>query len=276
MAVRILHLSDVHVTAEWSRWRLRNVLSKQPIAWANWRLLGRGKRFADAVAILKRFREEVRSRKPDLVVFSGDAMALGFGTEAQLAADLMNVTGSPGIAVPGNHDRYTRRLAHNVDFEISFGPWLAGERIDNQLYPFARCVGGVWFIAVNSAVPNRLFFDARGRVGTQQLDLLDQLLTRLPVGPRVLVTHYPYCTARGVAEPHWHGLRDREELAALVRKHDVKLWLCGHRHHPYRVGPTAEMPFEVICAGSATMRGTAGFWEIVIDGNCVTAERIVL
>ncbi|MBX7103536.1 MAG: metallophosphoesterase [Gemmataceae bacterium] len=272
---RILHLSDVHLTARKAGWRPRDLANKHATGWINWAVLRRGKSFADADAHLERFRSRVVEYQPDLIVFSGDACALGFPPESARAAEELGVDRWPGLAVPGNHDYYTRSAAESGAFETAFAPWQIGERVDGSIYPFARQAGGVWWVGVNSAVPNRGVFDARGIVDPPQLDRLGRLLQHLPTGPRVLVTHYPYCTAEGSPEPHHHALRNREALAEVARLHGIRLWLCGHRHQQYLFGPADGVPFQVVCAGSATHRRHHGWWEIELTEstcNIVRAE----
>jgi 3',5'-cyclic AMP phosphodiesterase CpdA len=249
------------------------LLSKHLTGWINWTLLGRGRSFATADRILAGFRKRVAEYRPDLVVFSGDACAFGFPSEAHRAAELLGVGRVEGLAVPGNHDHYTRSAVSRRGFESAFEPWMTGSRLDAAEFPFVRTVNGVSFVGLNSSVSNRGVFDARGRVGPDQLDRLDRLMKSLPPGPRVLVTHYPYCTAEGVAEPKLHGLRDRAELGDLATRHGVSLWLCGHRHRSFTFGPTAGMPFQVVCAGSATHSEHQGWWEIERAGETWTIRR---
>ncbi len=266
---RVFHLSDVHVAVPHPGWTVRDLFSKHATGWVNWKILRRGRKFRETRPILERFAQRVNAEKPDAIIFSGDADAMGFANEATEAANLLQVGTFPGVAVPGNHDHYTPAGVRRAGFENAFVPWMQGERVDGERYPFARQIAGVWFIGVNSSLPNRGVTDARGLVGAEQLIRLDRLLSSLPPGPRVLVTHYPLVTAEGVSEPRHHGLRDREQLAEVVSRHGIKTWLCGHRHHYYRFGPTPDVPFQIICAGSATMAGEPGFEEIVIDSSGV-------
>lgn len=259
---RFFHLSDIHVAVPRPGWTARDLLSKHATGWINWTILRRKRKFDQTRTILERFASRVRSEKPDAVIFSGDATAMGFANEAKEAARLLHVGDVPGFAVPGNHDHYTKAAVRRGGFEKAFQPWMHG-----VTYPFVRRFAGVTLIGVNSCVPNRGVWNARGLVGNDQLDRLDRMLAALPAGPRMLVTHYPLVTAEGVAEPKHHGLRDREQLAQVAARHGIKTWLCGHRHHHYRFGPTAEIPFQIICAGSATMAGDPGFYELIIDEN---------
>src|SRR5262249_17915689 len=104
-STRLVHVSDVHVTAPAYRWFPEDWFNKRLPAGLNLRWLGRGRRFAHAEAVLAALVAELRRRPPDRVIFSGDATALGFEEETARAAALLGATGPgplPGLAVPGN------------------------------------------------------------------------------------------------------------------------------------------------------------------------------
>lgn len=277
-ALRVIHLSDVHVQQRRAGWRPRDFLGKRATGWLNLTLSRRGRRFRGAEHLVHRIAKHVATLKPEFIVFSGDATALGFPAESVAVAQALGVgdtSGPPGIAVPGNHDHYTKSAVLARGFETAFGPWMEGERVGPFPFPFARKAGDVWFIGVNSCVPNSLPWDTRGSVGIAQLGRLDELLGRLGDGPRVLVTHYPYVTAEGLPEPPVRALRDREQLAEVMRKRGVPIWLCGHRHRAYHIGPTDRMPFFLNCSGSATQTGLASFSELMIEADAVQIRRHV-
>jgi len=268
--VRLVHISDVHVMAR-SRWGLRDYLGKRLTSWINLRFRGRAKAFARTEAILSALRQHLRDQPPDAVVFSGDSSALGFREEIALAAEWLGVATLSGFAVPGNHDYLTPLAARSGAFERAFAPWLTGGRIDGQFYPFARKVGPLWLVGVNSCVGNLLPQDARGRVGVEQLARLERLLSELDAGPRVLVTHYPVCQRDGRPDKRFHELRDLADLVRVAEAGGVALWLHGHRHDPYHLVPPG-CSFPVICAGSTTQSGVEGFCETAIDGENLTAR----
>ena len=204
------------------------------------------------------------------MLFSGDASAMGFEEELARAAHLLGVGGPdalPGLAVPGNHDYCTHHAMHAAHFERHFGPWQAGERVGDAVYPFAQRVGHAWVVGVNSSTANRWAWDASGRVGGEQLRRLEALLARLGPGPRVLVTHYPVWLAGGRREARGHGLRDLDELVAVAQRGGVSLWLHGHRHAAYHHHPSEYAPFPVLCAGSATQHGLWSYSEYTLTGQ---------
>jgi 3',5'-cyclic AMP phosphodiesterase CpdA len=275
--VRLAHFSDVHITTRPLGWQRRDWFSKRVTGYINLRWLGRRYRFRRADEVLAVLAADLRDRRPDHVIFSGDATHLGFEAEFARAADLLGVAAAdrlPGLAVPGNHDYYTRHVVAAEMFERHFAPWQEGERVDGHRYPFAQRVGPLWLVAVNSCVPNRWSWDASGRVGREQLDRLERLLDGLGPGLRILVTHYPVCLASGKREARAHGLRDLPELVEVARRGSVALWLHGHRHGAYHHARPRLAPFfPVICAGSATQSKRWSYGEYTIRGRQLTGVR---
>jgi 3',5'-cyclic AMP phosphodiesterase CpdA len=274
--VRLVHLSDIHITARPLGWRRGDWLNKRLAAWLNLRCLGRGLRFSRAAQVLELLVRELRQQPPDRVIFSGDATALGFESEVRRAADILELGSAaplPGLAVPGNHDYVTRPVAASGVFERYFAPWQAGERVDDARYPFAQRVGDYWLIGVSSCTGNRWPWDAAGAVGPEQRDRLRRLLASLAPGIRILVTHYPVYLANGRRERPWHGLRDLDEMLELTAAGGIALWLHGHRHHAYRLIAAGGVPFPIICAGSATQNNLWSYMEYTLAGNACKAVR---
>lgn len=276
MTLRLAHFSDIHVTAKPLRLALADWFGKRATGWLNARL-GRGKHFLDATSLAIVLANDLKGRGYDHIVFSGDATTLGLRIEfAEVERVLRPADGwPPALAVPGNHDYYTRRAVRANEFERVFGPWQQGERIDGHIYPFAQKVGPLWLVAVNSADANLMVWDSRGRVGVPQLDRLRELLTRLPPGPRVMVTHYPLCLADGQMEKRWRRLRDAYHLRELAASAGVRLWLHGHRHVNYFRHSDASLPFPVVCAGSATQAGRWSYNEYTFANGLMHGRRRV-
>src|SRR5437870_4744988 len=117
----------------WCRWRTEDWLSKRLTSWLNLRVFGRSRHFSHAEQVISALGMDLRERRFDHVIFSGDATALGFEEEVERAAELLALgkTGSPpGLAVPGNHDYCTRLAERSGAFERLFASWQSGERVD--------------------------------------------------------------------------------------------------------------------------------------------------
>ncbi len=263
--VRLLHVSDVHVTR---RPRLvRDFAPKRLTGWATGIVTGRRRKFRHAAAVLDVLRREIAARRPDAVVFTGDATTLALHDEFDAAAaglGVLDPNGPVGVAVPGNHDVYTASAAGR--FEAAFAPWQVGERVGDHHYPFARRVGAVWLVAVNSARTNRRPADSTGEIGAAQLLRLRELCARLAPGPRLVVTHYPLTTAAGEPEPRNRRLVDHAAAAAAAVDSGVAAWLHGHIHAGFMLFPSATVPVLRLCPGSATQRGRLTVCEYMITG----------
>lgn len=273
--IRLVHFSDIHVTTSPLGWAWRDWFSKRLPGWLNSHCLGRKRRFQHSDAVMQALAADLGRQPPDHIIFSGDATALGFEREILHAAALLGVNqrAIPGIAVPGNHDYYTRSVAASGLFERVFARWQVGERIDGAAYPFAQRVGPLWLIGVNSCTGNVWPYDATGQVGAAQLERLGRLLAGLAPGPRLLVTHYPVCDGAGQPERPWHVLRDVRELVAIAAAGNVDLWLHGHRHKAFHLFDVGIAPFPIICAGSATELNKWGHWVYHADGHRLEAQR---
>jgi 3',5'-cyclic AMP phosphodiesterase CpdA len=274
--VRLAHFSDIHISASPLGSRPGDWFSKRATSWLNLSF-GRRARFDHADGVLGRLVEELPARAIDHIVFSGDATALGLDAEFRRAAEILRIHEGwmTGIAVPGNHDYLTPAAAASGRFERYFAAWQDGVRIGSHPYPFAHRTGPVWLVGVNAATGNRLPWDATGTVGPAQRERLRLLLTRLDPGPRVLVIHYPVRLANGASEHRYHALRDLAEVLAIAKAGGVRLWLHGHRHHPYVIDQPAWAPFPAICAGSGTQEGIWSYNEYAVDPTGLRATRRV-
>lgn len=274
--IRLAHFSDIHITARPAGWTWPDYLTKRLTGWLHLSLFGRSNRFQYADRIVTALMAELRRQRPDHLIFSGDATALGFENEVARAATLLGLTKPdflPGIAVPGNHDYYTPADAKSGCFEQYFAAWQKGQRLDGEIYPFAQRVGHVWLVAVNSCTGNRLFWDAGGTVDDAQLGRLERLLASLDPGIRVLVTHYPVCLATGQPEKRHHGLRNLDELVRVASRGGIALWLHGHRHTPYCLPSPGAAPFPIICAGSATEQERWSYGDYTLEDHQLHAVR---
>ena len=167
--IHLSHFSDIHLTTRPLGWRFQDFWNKRLSGWMNLKL-GRGLRFRFGPMIIESLMKDIRERRPQHLIFSGDATMLGFDAEFATAAARLGVGHPglpPGLAVPGNHDYYVSTPSNKEDLKSYFASWQQGVRIDHHTYPFAQKVGPIWLIAVNSACANGWAFDAR-RTGRER------------------------------------------------------------------------------------------------------------
>ncbi|HJZ59147.1 MAG TPA: metallophosphoesterase [Gemmataceae bacterium] len=279
MTVRLAHFSDVHLTVRPLGWRVRDLFGKRLSGWVNVKFLGRGRRFQHANAVVEGLLREFRERPLDHLVFSGDATTMAFENEMTEAARRLGVEDTslpPCIAVPGNHDLYTFGASRRRVFEFAFSAWQQGERADpDHTYPFAKKVGHVWLIALNSSTANLWPWDATGKVGEAQLERFRRLVAKLDPGPRVVLSHYPLLTKHRKPEAKWHRLRDWARVRDAAAECGVSLWLHGHKHAWYWLPAGEHQPFPSIDVGSSTQTDRWGYHEYTIDGWTLRGLRRV-
>lgn len=276
--LRLVHFSDIHVFQPGARWKAREYFTKRVTGYVNNRYLPRSNQFKQASLVLNRLVENAYSRSPDLVIFSGDATTLGVEEEFAHAAELLRIgqpDTPPALAVPGNHDYYTTHSVKHGLFEKHFSSWQQGERVDGETYPFARKVGSLYIVAVNSCQWNRWSWDSTGMVGVDQLLRLERLLSSQDAKHciKILVTHYPLALADGKPERRQRRLRDLSELLSVAEKYQVQLWLHGHRHQSYVVSANQERSVTAVCVGSGTMHDHWSFGEYLFEQNELTLRQ---
>jgi 3',5'-cyclic AMP phosphodiesterase CpdA len=270
--IRVAHVSDVHLTATRLGLTFADFLGKRIGTWANMRFRRR-RAFRLADEVIQAFERDRVGRGVGHVLFSGDATNYGLKSEMERAAELLAVDRVPGLAVPGNHDYLTAKSAASGDFERCFAPWQTGRRIGEHAYPFAQELGGVWFVAVNSARPNRWSWDASGEVGADQSDRLRRLLAELSPAPRILVTHYPIALENGLPEPANRRLKDLDTVLAIARDGGVRCWLHGHRHRFYHLPNPLASGIHAVCIGSSTQRTYWSYGDYTITPQSLSAVR---
>ena len=151
MAVRLLHVSDLHV----------------------------GKR--EDAAVEGGLQAFVESLAPTLVVATGDLTHRGRPDQHERAARLLRSLGPPVIAVPGNHDiPYT--------FPARFtSPWAEFERIWGDTRPVHQA-DGIFLVGLNSVRPWR---HQSGGLGDDQLAWAAERFAGAPEGAlRVAAMHH--------------------------------------------------------------------------------------
>src|SRR5262245_40375988 len=179
--LRLIQFSDIHIFCPEAAWKMGDWLSKKLSGYFNLKYTSRGQSFKDASDVLERLVDECYTRKPDMLIFSGDATALGVEEEFAQAAEILRVGAPdslPAIAVPGNHDYYSHGTVAAGLFEKYFAPWLLGERLTDHIYPFGRQIGELYLLGVNTCKPGRWMWDSTGHINEHQLVRVRDLLAQ--------------------------------------------------------------------------------------------------
>ena len=280
--LRILHFSDIHVSAlvrhmAWKKW-----FSKRGIGALNL-LRGRAKYFDEVeekMAAMVRFKEQ---EKIDIVINTGDYTALGLEHELALAKELVGPMMNPPqryLTVPGNHDIYVHEGNSHYRFSEQFCSVLQNDLPEYCVgghYPLVRLIGEkAAVIALNSAKPNPWPWRSDGHIPTKQLQSFERILEDSRIEGRFLfvITHYAPRLADGSPDRKLHGLHNADDFLKACAPIKRGAILFGHVHRTYRVDiPETNIP--LYCAGSATMEGHEGAWVYELDASGTLEEKRV-
>ncbi len=273
--MRFLHCSDVHVTqryrhAPWFR-----------MGWQRWIAMweitarGRGKAYANARQTLARIVDEVERHGADHLLVSGDFTGYAMEDEfaaARAALGEIGRTRARCSVIPGNHDYFTPQSVESNRFGHHFGDLLDSDLPEYRAvgpYPFVHLKGDdIAVVGLHSAQAALFPGLAFGDLGARQRDALAALVDDPRMRHRAILVmiHHAPRRADGTPDVRHHGLRDADELTAILRGDRFAL-LHGHLHDRFHLPATSTRP-QTFCAGSSTLAGNEGYWIIdVVDGR---------
>jgi len=276
--MRILHLSDVHVTVPLGAMPWRQMLNKRLLGAANL-VLRRGQQFARAqekLAALGQFADE---QQVDLVICTGDYTALG--TEPELAAARRAIDPLTGrrygyVTVPGNHDLYMPDGVRDRRFERHFAELLRSdlpEACVDGPWPSVRLVGDeIAVLAVNSARANPQPWRSNGVIPDVQLRALHALCADPRIADRFVfvITHYAPRRADGTHDRPAHGLNNSDAFLSACQGLKRGAILHGHIHQRFQLALPG-LPLRIFGAGSTTSDGREGFWLFDVNAERASA-----
>ena len=249
----LAHISDIHL-APLPRPSLRDLASKRITGWLNWQLKrGHALRRDTLSALIA----HLKAHRPDMTAVTGDLVNLALEEETARAANWLSALGQPEevCAIPGNHDAYVEG-ALSVALS-AYGPYMAGETLDENPFPYVRRLGQVAMIGLSSAISTPPFV-AAGKLGSDQIARCAHLLKLLGEAGyfRVVMIHHPPYPE--MARSRRLGLWDGADFRAAIGQSGAELILHGHTHLSSInaiPGPTAEVPVIGVAAASAAPEG---------------------
>lgn len=256
--MRFCHLSDPHL-GPLPPVQVRQLLNKRVFGYLNW-LKNRRKSLSSDV--LAQLEEDLKARKPDHLVVTGDLVNLALPGEYETARNWLASLGAGAdvTVVPGNHDAYVaggleNALARWAAFMVSDEGW----RTSDDIFPLVRVRARVAFIGLSTAIPTAPIM-ATGQVGARQLAKLAIVLDQTAEQGlcRVILIHHP---PQSDACKSYKRLIDGAALCGLIREKGCELILHGHTHLPTQTflpGPRGEIPVIGVAAASQAPSSPAG------------------
>jgi 3',5'-cyclic AMP phosphodiesterase CpdA len=245
--ITVAHLSDIHL-APLPPIRPAQLLNKRLTGYINWRLKRHTSQGGSGLAQLV---DHLHEQDADFTAVTGDLINLGLDAEIAHAASWLNGLGpAERVAVsPGNHDAYLPgTLTRACE---AWRPYVTGETIDDNFFPFVRRIGDVAIVCCSSAVATPPFVSA-GRFDRGQAGRLGRILHMLGEGGyfRVVMIHHP---------PGKEGDRLKSGLWGVklfrqaIAEYGAELILHGHTHRSTQnslPGPVGAVPVIGVAAAS--------------------------
>jgi Icc protein len=251
---RVLHLSDIHLTAN-----------------------GMDEDGVDARSALRRILNDARHvPNIDVVVVSGDiaddGSAAGYAEAAERVGSFARERRIPYVFCTGNHDdrdNFTavlgsgHRSADGADVGVAMSETGCRAAVSD--------VDGLRVITLDSLEPGAV----HGRIADDQLAWLRGVLAEPAAAGAIIALHHPPISV------HDHPMRtvvlqNPDQLAHVLAGRDVHAVLCGHLHHQMS-GALGDIPVWVtpgvvtridLTSPPALVRGVLGASATVVDvGN---------
>ena len=251
--ITLAHISDIHLSPL-PQVGLQDLAGKRLTGFLNWKLKRRGELNSET---LERLVSHMQKQNADFTAVTGDLTNLALRSEVERAGRWLEALGdSARTAVcPGNHDAYVPGALECA--QELWGPYLQGETIEGQAFPFVRRVGDLAIISCSSAVPTPPFM-AVGRFEEKQAARLARILKLLGDAGyfRAVLIHHP--PNADLQHPSF-GLKGHRIFRRVIAEQGAELILHGHTHRSsihHIPGSSHEVPVIGVAAASAAKGGT--------------------
>ncbi len=259
--MRLAQIADFHFThLTWNPFRL---LSKRALGNLNWLILRKKHFFEEQV---KPLPDLFKDLGVDFVLLGGDFSTTSLIEEFVKAKKWISQIKQPWYAIPGNHDRYTRRSCKKKHFYRFF----AHERksIDDPIQFFnlkehrieAHKLGKGWHLIALDAAYATNPYSSQGLFSEELERSLKEVLRMIPETDSILLlNHFPFFQNDLLR----HSLIRGEALRKILEENPrIRLYLHGHTHrHTVADLQVSGLPI-VLDSGSCT-QGRKGAWNLI-------------
>jgi len=227
--INLIHISDLHFCN----------ISKNPFQIFSKRFLGTvnhliNRRYAHDPKICYEFIDKLESS--DVVLISGDFTTTSFTKEFSESIKFLKTLVDKGIkvlAIPGNHDQYTKATYKRGDFYRYLGPYIPMKSDDGLPFHLEKdglaaihLANDTYMVLLDTAIYSS-YIQSTGEFSKNLEKNLIDLLSMLK-GKRILMAnHYPLFLSKSPR----HSLKRREALQRILELHtNVEMYLHGHTH----------------------------------------------
>ena len=272
--MRIAQIADFHFTQlSWNPFRL---FSKRVLGNINWICARKNHFFEEQLEPLPGLFEELGV---DLVLLGGDFSTTALQTEFEKAARFVEQIKQPWIAIPGNHDHYTRRSYRDKRFYQRFTN-KRGEishpveffTLKDHAIEAHKIMEGWWLIALDTALATNPY-SSEGLFSQKIESYLEEAIQLIPSECSILLfNHYPFFQN----DVKRHNLIRGEQLQKLLEKNPrIRLYLHGHTHQ-HIVADLQVSNLPLILDSGSCAQGRKGAWNLIDlqpDGCQVSTYR---
>lgn len=260
--MRIAHLSDFHFTQYTGNpFRL---FSKRILGHLNWFFFRRKNFFPEK--LLDPLPSLLKELKVDWILLGGDFSTTAMKEEFQQAKRFVEKLSSPWIAIPGNHDHYTKRSYRKKHFYRYFTN--ERERIHHPTDFFTLAKHGIeahalpqgwWVIALDTAQATHLY-SSQGHFSERQEGFLKEILKSIPPeAPILLLNHYPFLLND---EPRRNLIRAEALQKCLEETPRIRLYLHGHTHR-HTVADLQSNRLPLVLDSGSCSQGKKAAWNLI-------------
>lgn len=274
-AHRIAHLSDLHFCK----------VSKDPSQFFSKRWLGnmnllfsRKKRWAEGH--IKALETLLKEKGVNLVILTGDATCTAHRAEFRLASQFFKHLKKQGIevvALPGNHDHYTKKAYRERTFYDYFpahlmdeGRHLSHYSLKNHAVGAKHLLQGWWLVALDTALATP-WISSRGLFSKEIEEHLRALLKQIPQNDKIIVAnHFPFFQNDSPRKILVRG----EALQGVLKDFpNVVLYLHGHTHRR-SVADLRESGLPIVIDCGSTGMGSKVSWNLIdLEENSIRFQH---
>lgn len=267
--MRLAHISDFHFTH--LTWNPLRLLSKRALGHLNWVAMRRKHFFEEQVEPLPKLLEDLGV---DAALLGGDFSTTALLEEFEKAKRLISKFKQPWYAIPGNHDRYTRRSCKAKHFYRYF--MHKREKIEDPIQFFnlkehrieTHKLGNNWnLIALDTAIATNPY-SSEGIFSEKLQSYLEEVLALIPNDESIIVlNHFPFFQN----DVQRHNLIRGEALQKILEKTPrIKLYLHGHTHR-HTVADLQASNLPIVLDSGSCAQGRKGAWNLIDikEGGCI-------